>query len=119
MFTQPKLSDKDALHHERMVLGTVMLDPSNVIHAARALSPAFFRDSRHRIIFGAIMALHRSYTPINVVNVVNSLVARKALSVVGGAAYLAELVAYAKQQAQAHHDAAIRAGVQQAGGKVE
>lgn len=115
MLQQPRLSDQEAQHHEKMLLGAILGDPSNVVQAA-AVKPAFFRVSKHRIIFMAIMDLHRSGTSVNLLNVVNVLAAKRAMSIAGGTAYLAELVSYAQAKARDHNAAALRAGVRQAGG---
>ncbi len=118
MRSQPTLNNKDAQHHEKMALGSMLLDNSLVKQAARSMSSAFFREPKHRFIFDAILKLHRGYSKINVVTVANVLAGTKQLTICGGAKYLAELTGYVQAKAKAHHDAAIRAGVKQAGGNV-
>ena len=113
------MTDPEAQHHERVLLGTMMYDNSQIPQVVKAMSSAFFRVVKHRFIFEAIQALHRSYTKVDAISVINTLTARKQIGIVGGAEYIAELIGYATRAAQAHHDAAIRAGVKEAGGKVE
>ena len=118
MFNQPKVKDKDARHHEKVLLGGMLYDPSQVAAVVLQIKPAFFRITKHRLIYDAIRALHKSGTPVNVLNLANAMTVKHSISITGGVKYLAELVAYAEKAAKAHHAGAIRAGIVQAGGKV-
>lgn len=113
-----RLTEPDAQHHEKMALGSMLLDSGLVAQAVKTMKPEFFRVVKHRFIFEAIIALHRAYTHVGPMSVTNILTQRRQLGICGGTAYLAQLIAYVQDKAKAHHDAAIRAGVNEAGGKV-
>jgi len=117
MHSQPKLSDADAIHHEKMVLGCMMLDSSQ-IKKSLTMKSAFFRLPKHRFIFEAILSVYRSLAKVNVLSVSTALEEKHQTLIVGGLPYLIELTAYVQKAAKAHHAAAIRSGVKQAGGKV-
>jgi len=115
-----RMKEVEAQHHEKMLLGGMMADASQVVAVMRScIQSAFFRVVKHRFIFEAIQTLHRSYSPVDVLSVTSALVDSKQLQICGGTIYLAKLVGYATEQARAHHDNAIRQGVKEAGGKVE
>ena len=114
------IQEAEAQHHEKMLLGGMMFDNTQVIAVMRsAVNSAFFRVVKHRFIFEAIEKLHRAYAKVDMLSVSNVLTEKKQLQICGGLNYLTQLVGYAQAQAKAHHDNAIRQGVKEAGGKVE
>jgi len=114
------MQEAEARHHEKMLLGGMMADASQVKAVMRScIQSAFFRVVKHRFIFEAIQKLHREYSPVNVLSVTAALVDKKQLQICGGLNYLTQLVGYAQAQARAHHDNAIKQGVREAGGVAE
>jgi len=113
------IPEAEAQHHEKMVLGSMLLDNAQVPKVVKTMTGAWFRVVKHRFIFEAIQSLHRRYAQVNLISVGNILADRKQLNICGGVAYLTQLTAYVTKAAKAHHDKAIRQGVKEAGGKVE
>ena len=114
-----RMTDTEARHHEKMVLGCMMLDNAQVPQILKTMTSAWFRVVKHRFIFEAIQTVHRAYAKVTVMSVGTALMEKKQLGIVGGVKYLAEIIGYVTKAAQAHHDAAIRQGVKEAGGNVD
>ena len=115
-----KVQEAEAQHHEKILLGSMMNDNSQVVTVMRsAVRSAFFRVVKHRFIFEAIEKLHRAFTRIDVLTVSNVLTEKKQLAFCGGVEYLSQLAGYASDQAKAKSAGAIKQGVREAGGKVD
>lgn len=78
---------------ERITLGSMMLASTAIESAAGIVTAADFADVRHRWIFEAIVRNHAAGAQIDPVGVAIGLNAAGVLRQVGGAVYLAELVA--------------------------
>lgn len=77
---------------EESLLGGLLIDKDAVVAVASFLLPEHFYSRDHQLIYEAILALYEEREPIDVVTLSEQLKKKKALSKVGGRAFLAELV---------------------------
>lgn len=78
---------------EQSLLGALLIDKDAVVKISEFLKPSdFYRSEQHGLIFGAIVSLFEKREPIDLITVTEMLKASKNLDLVGGSAYLAELV---------------------------
>ncbi len=77
---------------ERSLLGAILIDKDAIVQVAEFLEPEFFYDSRHGDIFAACLQLYANRSPIDLVTLSEQLKQMGKLKVVGGSAYLTELV---------------------------
>lgn len=75
---------------ERAVLGAIITDNSLLSQAA-VLQAQDFGNSAHRLIFGTIAELSKAGTAADIITVTQALTAKRQLSAVGGAGYVASL----------------------------
>jgi hypothetical protein len=75
---------------ERAILGAPLMEPET-LDQVLAVPAAQFFDERHRLIHGAMCALHAAGQPIDLVMLSRQLRTDDMLEVVGGPAYLAQL----------------------------
>jgi replicative DNA helicase len=95
------------LEAEEFVLGAILLDNQAMNKALEVLSPtAWYRES-HRRIFQAMVELSEANEAIDQITVCERLRRRNELEQVGGAAYLARLVAQVPTAANIRHHAKI------------
>lgn len=80
-----------AIDAEKNVIGTVLCDDKYVDQALSILRPECFYLDAHARIWKAIVSVHKSGDPIDVITVVENLKKSKDLESVGGAFYLARL----------------------------
>lgn len=92
---------------ENSVLGAVLLDKNAVIAVAETLLPDHFYDERHKKIYEAILSLYEARDPIDAVTLTERLRGQKSLKLVGGAAYLTELVNKVPTASHVEHYAKI------------
>lgn len=78
---------------ERSILGAVMIDKEAITKIADILQPGSFYKNAHNVIYEAVMDLYSENDPIDVLSLSNKIEDKKQLSDIGGASYLAELVA--------------------------
>ena len=76
---------------EQLVLGAILLDDSSFVSVAGAVEPDDFSLQKHRLIFGAMMALNEVGERIDRVTVANELMKRGQLEAVDGLGYLVSL----------------------------
>ncbi|MFV1917046.1 MAG: replicative DNA helicase [Patescibacteria group bacterium] len=88
---------------EESVLGALLLDKDSIIAVAEFLLPTDFYDERHREIYVCCIELYENRTPIDVLTVAERLKKRKALKIVGGAGFLAELANKVPTAAHVEH----------------
>jgi replicative DNA helicase len=79
------------VYAERMVLGTILLNPNAFVSAAAVLRPEDFSLEKHRILFQRMMDLHNRDERIDRVTLANELLRRGELDSVDGLSYLASL----------------------------
>ncbi len=88
---------------EQSILGAVLLDRDAVVAVVEFLQPRHFYDEKHQKIFECIVELYQEREPVDVVTVTEKLKKKKALTDVGGSAYLTELVSRVPTAAHAEH----------------
>jgi putative DNA primase/helicase len=79
------------LEAERIVLGSVLIDPRILPDVRRLVRPEAFFDPRHVRLFAEMVELATTGKPVELELLVHKLQAAEALPAVGGAAYLAEV----------------------------
>jgi replicative DNA helicase len=83
-----------ALDSERLLLGSVLLDPDQLLAAVEALPPgqAWFYNEAHRLVYDALLTLFERRDPIDLQSVTEVLHRRGHLEKAGGSVALAELL---------------------------
>ena len=76
---------------EKSLLGAVMLSNDVLPEVLTILRPRDFYETRHQIIFQAIIDLYDQHKPIDLLTLTSELKAKKQLKEIGGGVYLAEL----------------------------
>ena len=77
---------------EKSVLGSILIDEEAIYKVAETLSPEYFYEKKHQLIFQAILNLYTAQQAIDLLTLTSELKKNKTLKQVGGAAYLSELV---------------------------
>lgn len=77
---------------EKSVLGALLLDKDSIVKVIEFLRPHHFYKEAHSEVFQAITNLYEKREPADLVTVPNELRKMKKIDVVGGVAYLTELV---------------------------
>ncbi len=95
------------LEAESSVLGCLMLDKDAIIKIADLIIPEDFYDSRHKVVYAAMLDLFEKNTSIDVLTVSNLLVERGQLEKAGGAGYITSLVNTVPTAAHVVHYAGI------------
>jgi replicative DNA helicase len=95
------------LEAEEFVLGAVLLDNQAMNKVLEVLSPTAWYREAHRKIFQAMIELSETNEAIDQITVCERLRRRNELEQVGGAAYLAHLVAQVPTAANVRHHAKI------------
>lgn len=109
---------------EKSLLGCMLMDKDAIINVSAWLLPGHFYDSKHIIIYSAIMDLFNNALPVDLVTVVDKLKKQKKLSAAGGAAYVADLVttiatsSHAEEYGEIIKESAIRRGLITAGANI-
>jgi replicative DNA helicase len=88
---------------EESALGALLLDKDAIIAVAEFLSPEDFYDDRRKSIYQACISLYEERIPIDVLTVAERLKKQKALKMVGGSAYLADLANKVPTAAHVEH----------------
>jgi replicative DNA helicase len=105
-----ELAPPAAVETERVLLGTILVDPTQLIAVAEILPPhrgTWFYDEPNRLIFDATLTLMERHDPIDLVTVTDVLRRRGDLEKVGGSVYLAELTEMVISTANCAHHARI------------
>ncbi|MBI2010070.1 MAG: replicative DNA helicase [Candidatus Chisholmbacteria bacterium] len=76
---------------ERSVLGALLLDKDAVVAVAEFLRPEHFYAEAHKQIFKAMLTLYEEREPVDLVTLTEKLKTMKALTQVGGRAFLSKL----------------------------
>jgi replicative DNA helicase len=95
------------LEAEEFVLGAILIDNQALSKALEMLSPSAWYREAHRKIFQAMIELSEANEAIDQVTVSECLRRRNELDQIGGAAYLAKLVAQVPTAANVRHHAKI------------
>lgn len=80
-----------AIELEEAVLGALMLDKDSIVAVQEFISPRAFYKETHQMIFQAITDLSIELKPIDLYTVTDRLKLKGQITVIGGAAYLAQL----------------------------
>lgn len=88
---------------EQSVLGALLLDRDAVVDVVEFLHPEHFYQEKHQKIFEAIVDLYQAREPIDIISVTEHLKKKKAVTEVGGAVYLSDLVNKVPTAAHAAH----------------
>ena len=102
----PRVPPQD-IEIEQALLGALMLNPGAMHEVADILAVDSFYSGKHRTVFDAMLSLHNTNEPIDVVTVSTKIKERKQLKDVGGAAYLNELVSSSASPGSARHYAQV------------
>jgi replicative DNA helicase len=81
-----------SLEAEKAMLGSIMLRPEAMHDITDIVNSGTFYSDRHRIIWDAMLELHRKNTPIDLLSASTRLKELNQLESVGGMSYLTELV---------------------------
>jgi replicative DNA helicase len=99
---QPQATDL-----EQAVLGAMMLEKNAVTAVIDSLKPQTFYDPRHQFIYGAILELFGTSSPIDLLTVTNKLKERGELEAAGGLAYISQLTSRIGSSAHIEYHARI------------
>lgn len=80
------------LEAEQSILGGLMVDPYAWDQVSTIISEEDFYKIAHRKIYNAVAELYAKSQPVDIITVSNLLTDRKELDVIGGPAYLAEVM---------------------------
>ena len=92
---------------ERVVLGSLLIDPIRIPEAAERLRAEHYFDPRHGLIYAALVDLSERSEPVDFVSVSERLLARQELQRVGGRTYLMELAGSVTSSANLLHHATL------------
>jgi len=76
---------------ERVLLGSLLLNPQSIAETARQIGPESFYDPRHRVLFHSLEVMAANREPIDLTTVTEKLRGNGHLEDAGGAAYVTEL----------------------------
>lgn len=91
-FASPKLAPS-SIEAEQSVLGAILLDNAALATARGILIPQDFYRTAHHVIFQAMLSMAECGEPIDNITLTEALKKKGQLADVGGAGYLAELIA--------------------------
>src|SRR6266487_1999857 len=77
---------------EGCVLGAILIDKNAIVQVAEFLRPDHFYVDANKSIFDCMLELYENRDPIDVVTVSEKLKSKKALTRIGGATYLTQVV---------------------------
>ena len=92
---------------EKSVLGSLMLDSKSIDVIIDILRPNDFYQTKHKIIYEAMVDLYQNKEPIDVLSLSSRLKDKKQLDAAGGSSYLTELVNSVPTSSNAKHYAEI------------
>lgn len=92
---------------ERALLGSILLRTESLFEITDILIAESFYADKHRVIYEAVLDLHKKREPIDLLTLATRLEDKKELERVGGRTYLAELAQSVPSSANAKHYAEI------------
>ncbi len=93
---------------EQSLLGALLIDKDAIVRVGEMLHPShFYRTEQHGRIYEAILQLYEKREPIDLVTLTERLKQNEALDVVGGSAYLTQLINMVPTAAHVEHYAQI------------
>lgn len=90
-----------SLDAEMSLLGAILIDENTISDVVQQIKPGDFYDSRHGIIFDAIMRLYERHQPVDLLTITDELKKKDNLEKIGGSTYLSELTNYVPTSAHA------------------
>ncbi|MFA6583466.1 MAG: replicative DNA helicase [Elusimicrobiaceae bacterium] len=108
--TTPKVSDRlppQALDAEKAVLGSMLIEREAIELVMEILEDNHFYSNNHRTVFNAIKSLYNRGAAVDLITLSEELKSGKTLEIIGGEAYLAELIDKVSTAAHATHYANI------------
>jgi len=91
------------LESEQALLGSIMLRTESLYDISDLLQPKSFYAEKHRVIYEAMLDLHRKHEPIDLLTLSTRLEEKGQLDNIGGRAYLAELAGSVPSSANAKY----------------
>jgi replicative DNA helicase len=91
------------LESEQALLGSIMLRTESLYDISDILQPKSFYAEKHRVIYEAMLDLHRKREPIDLLTLSTRLEEKGQLDNIGGRAYLAELAGSVPSSANAKY----------------
>ncbi len=83
-----------SLEAEKALLGSILIKSDALFEVLENIKPESFYSEKHKIIFQAILELHNSNEPIDLLSLTTKLKNKKILDSVGGEVYIAELASF-------------------------
>ena len=80
-----------AVEIEEAVLGALLIEKDAILDVMDIISPNSFYNTKHSMIFEAIITLNNSSEPIDLMTIVNQLKNTGKLTTIGGSYYLSQL----------------------------
>ena len=102
----PKVPPQD-IEMEKALLGALMLSSNAMYEVADMIGIDSFYSGTHRTVFDAMLSLYERSEPIDAATVTSKLKERNVLDEIGGASYIADLVAAAGSPGSSRHYAQI------------
>ena len=112
------------LPSERAVLGAILLDRDAIVAVAPWLPPEYFYLEKHAMLYEAMLACYNRREPPDLATVAAELRRQERLDLVGGIAFLGEIVSevptavHIEYYARAVESSAVRRRLIEAGGKI-
>lgn len=109
---------------EKSLLGAIMLSDSVLPEVLSILKPTDFYETRHAMIYEAMLSLYDQHKPIDLLTLTSELRSHKKLKDIGGAPYLTELTnfvptsSHAKAYAEIIEKASVRRRLIRAGNEI-
>ncbi|MEK7118501.1 MAG: DnaB-like helicase N-terminal domain-containing protein, partial [Patescibacteria group bacterium] len=91
------------LESEQALLGSVMLRTESLYDISDILQPKSFYAEKHRVVYEAMLDLHRLHEPIDLLTLATRLEEKGQLDNIGGRVYLAELASSVPSSANAKY----------------
>jgi len=88
---------------EQGVLGALLLDPSRIVDAQEMIQPDDFFSKRNGTLYSALLELSDVGAPVDMVHVMERLMAQKRLEAAGGRPYILKLTNVAASPAHLRH----------------
>ena len=91
------------IESEQALLGAILIRTDSLYEISDALQSEMFYAEKHRIIYEAMLDLHRKHEPIDLLTLAARLEERSHLDPIGGRAYLVELAGMVPSSANAKY----------------
>ncbi len=88
---------------ENSVLGAILIDKDAIVEVAGFLRPEFFYNNINATVFEAMLSLYEKRSPIDLITLSETLKKRKALTDIGGMAYLTQIANSVPTSANIEH----------------